>query len=173
MLDVDFVEDHLEGAGILNQLNVDDAVDLPRLLNIRTMGTWEQEGDEHWGWRSKQPTDSKAHQILHDRELFGETIACLEFSLLEIFGRLFRSAIVLMQYGSEKIRLSPSEKHKPLRDVPERRERWRQVLFKCNRRPVMHVLQHLSPLSRILSSRYHSELALEVSIKISIATPPN
>ena len=37
----------------------------------------------------------------------------------------------------------------------------------------MHVLQHLSPLSRILSSRYHSELALEVSVKISIAIPPH
>ena len=103
MLNVDFVKDHLEGAGILYQLDVDDAVDLPRLLNIRTMGTWEQEGDEHWGWRSKQPTDSKAHQILHDRELFGETIACLEFSLLEIFSRLFRSAIVFVTWPSKKI----------------------------------------------------------------------
>ena len=37
----------------------------------------------------------------------------------------------------------------------------------------MHVLQHLSPLSRILSSRYHSELALKVSVKISIAIPPH
>ena len=37
----------------------------------------------------------------------------------------------------------------------------------------MHVLQHLSPLSRILSSRYHSELALEVSVEISIAIPPH
>ena len=66
------------------------------------MGTWEQEGDEHWSWCSQKPTDGKAHQILHDGELFGETIACLKFSLLEIFGRLFRSAIVLTQYCSEK-----------------------------------------------------------------------